>query len=238
MRATVKLPVNICLVSLLMPLFSPAATSGSATSDANSAPLLIESPVLVQARLKKSQVAAARDGRLGLVERTGKNALRIVVPIQWDPAETGVDRRGVCLVPAGVAGLPQFAEREDKSPFARAMQATRDLASGQIEITDEGKPVLRYNYKAVEPGDMLDKVAPANRIYTRARSDYIHPLYGLDGEVLTRDWSIDHPHHRGIYWAWPEVDFGRNGATCTRCRRSLRGLRATCGCKADLCSRR
>ena len=90
------------------------------------------------------------------------------------------------------------------------MQAARDLASGQIDITDSGKPVLRYNYKTVEPGEMLNKVTPGNLIYTRARSDYIHPLYGLDGEVLTRDWSIDHPHHRGIYWAWPEVDFGTN----------------------------
>jgi hypothetical protein len=90
------------------------------------------------------------------------------------------------------------------------MQAARDLASGQIDITDSGKPVLRYNYKTVEPGEMLNKVTPGNLIYTRARSDYIHPLYGLDGEVLTRDWSIDHPHHRGIYWAWPEVDFGAN----------------------------
>jgi hypothetical protein len=96
------------------------------------------------------------------------------------------------------------------APVAQAMQAKRDLASGQIDITDEGKPVLRYNYKAVESGEMLDKVAPGNRIYARARSDYIHPLYGLNGEVLTKDWSIDHPHHRGIYWAWPEVDFGTN----------------------------
>jgi hypothetical protein len=90
------------------------------------------------------------------------------------------------------------------------MVAQRDLATGQIELSDSGKPVLRYNYKTVEPGDVLDKVTPANRIYTRARSDYIHPLYGLNGEVLTKDWSLDHPHHRGIYWAWPEVDFGTN----------------------------
>jgi hypothetical protein len=90
------------------------------------------------------------------------------------------------------------------------MQAKRDPATGQIDITDDGKPVLRYNYKAVEPGEILEKVTPANRIYTRARSDYIHPLYGPNGEVLTKDWSIDHPHHRGIYWAWPEVDFGTN----------------------------
>ena len=44
------------------------------------------------------------------------------------------------------------------------------------------------------------------------RSDYIHPLYGLHGEVLTDDWVADHPHHRGIYWAWPEVDWqGKRG---------------------------
>jgi hypothetical protein len=96
------------------------------------------------------------------------------------------------------------------APVAQAMQAKRDPATGQIDITDDDKPVLRYNYRTVEPGEILEKVTPANRIYTRARSDYIHPLYGPNGEVLTKDWSIDHPHHRGIYWAWPEVDFGTN----------------------------
>jgi hypothetical protein len=34
----------------------------------------------------------------------------------------------------------------------------------------------------------------------------------LDGEALTLDWSLDHPHHRGVYWAWPEVDYrGQRG---------------------------
>ena len=46
-------------------------------------------------------------------------------------------------------------------------------------------------------------------IYAVPRSNYIHPVYGLSGEMLTRDWSKDHPHHRGIYWAWPEVEFGK-----------------------------
>jgi hypothetical protein len=96
------------------------------------------------------------------------------------------------------------------APLAQVMQVKRDPATGQIDVTDHGKPVLRYNYTTVEPGEVLEKVTPANRIYARARSDYIHPLYGLNGQVLTKDWSIDHPHHRGIYWAWPEVDFGTN----------------------------
>lgn len=91
---------------------------------------------------------------------------------------------------------------------AEPMQA-RQTADGQIEILEGTKPVLRYTYKTVEPGELLAKVSEGNRIYARARSDYIHPLYGLNGEVLTRDWSVDHPHHRGIYWAWPEVDYGQ-----------------------------
>lgn len=46
-------------------------------------------------------------------------------------------------------------------------------------------------------------------IYAVPRSDYIHPLYGLEGEMLTRDWPDGgHPHHRGIFWAWPEVKYG------------------------------
>ena len=46
-------------------------------------------------------------------------------------------------------------------------------------------------------------------IYAVPRSDYIHPLYGLDGAMLTNDWpDAGHPHHRGIFWAWPEVEYG------------------------------
>ncbi len=42
--------------------------------------------------------------------------------------------------------------------------------------------------------------------YTRA--NYVHPLYGLDGEILTEDFPADHPHHRGIFWAWHQVWLG------------------------------
>lgn len=66
---------------------------------------------------------------------------------------------------------------------------------------------MRYNYQTIAPGEVLAKIKEANLKYARARSDYIHPLYGLHGEELTLDWPVDHPHHRGIYWAWPEVDY-------------------------------
>lgn len=42
-----------------------------------------------------------------------------------------------------------------------------------------------------------------------ARSNYFHPLYDLDGNVLTEDFPKDHIHHRGIFSAWHQVRVNR-----------------------------
>jgi hypothetical protein len=89
-----------------------------------------------------------------------------------------------------------------------AVRAVVDPNTGQVEVTDGDQPALRYNYRTVEPPEGYLEAVHANaRKYARPRSNYIHPLYGPNGEVLTKDWSKDHPHHRGIYWAWPEVQY-------------------------------
>jgi len=99
------------------------------------------------------------------------------------------------------------SDAKEASSNGTGMQAAIEQASGQFLISENGQPVLRYNYQTIAPGDILKDVQPSNLIYAKARSNYIHPLYGLNGQELTRDWSLDHPHHRGIYWAWPEVDY-------------------------------
>jgi hypothetical protein len=102
---------------------------------------------------------------------------------------------------------PPTAERP--SPMG-----VRKLApAGPWEIVEGDRPVLRYNYQVVlMPDAVKPRIAPGNQKYAVPRSDYIHPLYGLHGEILTDDWVPDHPHHRGIYWAWPEVDWqGKRG---------------------------
>jgi hypothetical protein len=38
-----------------------------------------------------------------------------------------------------------------------------------------------------------------------ARNNYFHPVYDLDGNVITEDFPEDHLHHRGIFWAWHQV---------------------------------
>jgi hypothetical protein len=43
---------------------------------------------------------------------------------------------------------------------------------------------------------------------TFARANYIHPLYTLDGAILTEDFPADHLHHRGVFWAWHQLYIG------------------------------
>jgi len=107
----------------------------------------------------------------------------------------------------GIAGWLLVGMAVPTITLAATMDVREDKATGQYLIQESGKPVLRYNYQAIAPGDLLAQIKEANRKYAQARSDYIHPLYGLNGEELTLDWPLDHPHHRGIYWAWPEVDY-------------------------------
>jgi len=70
-----------------------------------------------------------------------------------------------------------------------------------VRIMEDGRPVLVYNYTMVEPPRGVD----SDRY---ARASYIHPLYGVEGDVLTQDFPSDHYHHRGVYWTWPLIEVG------------------------------
>jgi hypothetical protein len=65
-----------------------------------------------------------------------------------------------------------------------------------LGVWEDGRPVLVYNH-----GMISKEGVPAR--YDRAC--YVHPLYGLDGEVITEDFPSDHRHHRGIFWGWPGI---------------------------------
>ncbi len=76
-----------------------------------------------------------------------------------------------------------------------------NLTDRSLALFEGERPVFVYNY-----GLMQKSGVPANR----ARSTYVHPIYGLDGEVLTDDFPKDHYGHRGLFWAWPHVNIGTN----------------------------
>ena len=173
-------------------------------------------PVTANVKLSKRERLAAAEGRLQLCElMPASSPDRVAIPVQLLAAGEASPATHLCwLMPPGPKGKRNFQLQEIRRTTKPEVivVAQPDAASGQFDITDAGQPVLRYNYLTIEPGALMTNVAPGNRIYARARSDYIHPLVGLDGETLTKDWSVDHPHHRGIYWAWPEVDWhGQRG---------------------------
>lgn len=73
------------------------------------------------------------------------------------------------------------------------------VSETSLGLWQGGKPVLVYNH-----GLMAQAELPG----ARARACYFHPVYGLDGEVLTDDFPKDHVYHRGMYWAWPHIKIG------------------------------
>jgi hypothetical protein len=79
-----------------------------------------------------------------------------------------------------------------QSPFA-----FQEAGPATLRLTENGKPVFDYNFGAI----LKDGFAEKER-----RSAYLHPVYAPDGTILTDDFPRDHPHHRGISWAWPVVN--------------------------------
>ena len=68
-----------------------------------------------------------------------------------------------------------------------------------LELWQGKQPVLVYNFGQIK---RTGAAAAGNR------ASYVHPIYGLDGEVLTDDFPKDHYHHHGLFWGWPHVTIG------------------------------
>ena len=123
-------------------------------------------------------------GRVFAVLPANQNAIRA----QLDP-ETGI----LWLM----GDLPAAGVHSVKPDPGEVEPAFRVVSDDQGYLVSEGKrPVFFYQS---EPRSLDGK-------YTRA--GYVHPLYGLDGRVLTHDFPEDHLHHRGIFWAWHQLWIG------------------------------
>jgi hypothetical protein len=74
------------------------------------------------------------------------------------------------------------------------MKLIDDRENGTLTIIDGQAEILTYCF-----GDQLQEGLDPKH----TRSCYIHPLFSLDGEVLTDDFPMDHLHHHGVFWTWP-----------------------------------
>ena len=70
------------------------------------------------------------------------------------------------------------------------------FADDAVTLTEAGKTVLVYRTKPLDPA-----AEPG-------RSNYVGALYAPDGAALTEDRPGDHPHQRGVWWAWMKVQTG------------------------------
>jgi len=77
--------------------------------------------------------------------------------------------------------------------FSVNAQVTMDKSDEGLLFMENGEKILFY------------QTEPKNYQGEYKRCNYIHPLWGLDGTVLTEDFPADHLHHRGIFWAWHQV---------------------------------
>ena len=106
----------------------------------------------------------------------------------------------IAVISLGLAfgAKPQAAVAEETSQAGFQFKKVDDKSLG---LWEGERPVLVFNHGDIQPPEGV-KAPP--------HSNYVHPLYGLDGEVLTDDFPADHVHHRGLHWAWPHVKVGDN----------------------------
>ncbi len=65
-----------------------------------------------------------------------------------------------------------------------------------FEFRDHDRPVLFY------------QKTPRTMDGQFQRAGFVHPLRGLDGEVVTQVFPSDHRHHHGVFWAWHQLWIG------------------------------
>lgn len=87
--------------------------------------------------------------------------------------------------------------------------AWREITSTSLELSENGRPVLVYNYGTQLKGGVPQRYA---------RGCYLHPLYTPGGVVVDDDFPRDHYHHRGLSWMWPVVRVGGQNYDLWACR--------------------
>ncbi|MBC8291144.1 MAG: PmoA family protein [Planctomycetes bacterium] len=97
----------------------------------------------------------------------------------------------LCLPLCFLVSLSARAD-DEKSPAGFSTQGSPE----GVLVLDSGKKVLFFQQK------------PKSLDGQYERAGYVHPLWDLDGEVLTEDFPDDHKHHRGIFWTWHQLTVG------------------------------
>ena len=185
MRLSILLTACI-LVGLVCPA-TPAELTIVVSDQGSSA--VIGAPVSLQVDLAKLFGPGADAKRLRLDE-SGR-----LVPVQFD------NGRLWWLMPPGDGGERTFQLSIEPEAVLKTSDMSIDKAGEYFDIVQDDRPVLRYNYGSVPVPEGTHKHFAEGESYERG--DYISPVFGPSGEMITEDYPDDHPHHRGVWWSWP-----------------------------------
>ncbi len=108
----------------------------------------------------------------------------------------------------GARGAPVLAQLESTSGklwMIRGVEPQEPGSTVEFSVTPNAvEPILRITqqpggYLVSELGRpiLFYQTAPKAHNGLHERTNYAHPVHGLDGEILTQDFPEDHPHHRG-----------------------------------------
>lgn len=196
-------------------------------------------PVSLKINLNKTQKIAAKEGRLNIRDLSKENETVIPTQLEFtdDEANSNVlflmsdgesGKRKFELIESKSpinAAMKTVLDPKNRQIIIeeagkKVLQYNYQMVYEKDVIRPENKKNVAFRFSNVSglyfdeylkthPKMKKDTLVTSS-IYSVPRSDYIHPLYGLKGEMLTRDWPDGgHPHHRGIFWAWPEVEYGK-----------------------------
>ncbi|MDO4583844.1 MAG: PmoA family protein [Planctomycetia bacterium] len=149
-----------------------------------------------------------------VLEKGAKYALRsesspdLMVPLHWIPSRNadGTLRESqgkftAVIPPEKTSEDWRFFQLEKFSappPSSQASFSWREEGETTLVAEDGQGKILAYHYRPISRKEIAD--------FRNTRACYIHPLWGLQGEVLTDDFPPDHYHHHGIFWAWMHVE--------------------------------
>jgi hypothetical protein len=161
-------------------------------------------------------VAIRLPGRVGLPKvcawqlvEVGRADAAVPVQLVTPPAADGSagEKNSLLLAtipPWAGASAPRHFRLEPAKTTAAGAQREKGFHFKEVDdkslaLWDGKQPVLVYNH-----GTIVGQNVPESD-HRRSRACYVHPVWGLNGEVLTDDFPRDHYHHHGIFWAWLHV---------------------------------
>ena len=131
---------------------------------------------------------------------------KVKLPVELSPGiaedgsiTTSTARLVATIPPRAAAKSPRRFRLKKAAAKTTVAFRLEDTSDKTIKLSEGDAPVFAYNH-----GTITDESVPKKES-RRSRGCYVHPLWGIDGEVLTDDFPIDHYHHHGLFWAWPKV---------------------------------